>query len=155
MREEMGAENFFLFGMTVEQVEALKARGYNAREYYDKNEELRQAIDQIGGGFFSPEDHNLFRDISNNLVNNDTYMLLADYESYIKVQQKISDTYLDPSKWMEMVILNIAASGKFSSDRTITDYAKEIWGCEPSKAKLAAPYESLQKEQEVIESGHK
>jgi len=152
MREEVGADNFFLFGMTVDEVAELQKKGYNPREYYEKNADLRQCVDQIAGGFFSPEDHNLFSDIINSLMNHDKYMLFADYASYIELQDKVSQTYLDQDKWLPMAAKNIAASGKFSSDRTITQYAREIWGIEPKKDKLPAPYENLQKEQEVVEA---
>jgi len=153
MMEEMGKDNIFIFGMTVDEVEALARKGYNPREYYERNAELKQCIDEIASGFFSPEDPHLFRDIANTLLNNDRFMLLADYEAYIKAQEKVSATYANQDAWMKMSLANIAASGKFSSDRTISQYAREIWGCEPTYDKLPAPYENPQREQEAIESG--
>lgn len=152
MREECGEDSFFLFGLTVEQVEALKNR-YNPREYYDKLPELRQAIDQIAGGFFSPEDAGMFRDLTNSLMGQDRYLLFADFESYIKTQERIGETYMDVPRWMQMVIMNIASSGKFSSDRTIIDYGREIWGVEPTRDKMPAPFQTITEEQQKVEQG--
>jgi starch phosphorylase len=153
MMEEMGIDNIFIFGMTVDEVEALEKKGYNPREYYEKNAELKQCIDEIASGFFSPEDPGLFRDLANNLIHHDKYMLCADYAAYIKAQEKVSQTYANQEQWMKMSLFNIASSGKFSSDRTISQYAREIWGVEPSLEKLPAPYENPQKEVEAVESG--
>ncbi|XP_054154242.1 glycogen phosphorylase-like [Oppia nitens] len=141
MREEMGDENFFLFGLTVEEVEALKQKGYNAWDYYNKNPELRTVIDQINTGFFNPNNPDLFKDVVNVLMNHDRFLVFADFEDYIKVQEKVAEVYTNPEEWTKMTILNIATSGKFSSDRTICDYAREIWGVEPSWEKLPAPHE--------------
>ncbi|XP_017786203.1 PREDICTED: glycogen phosphorylase [Nicrophorus vespilloides] len=140
MAEEMGRENIFIFGMTVEEVEELSKKGYNAYDYYNKNEELRQVIDQIQNGFFSPDNHDEFKDIANILLNHDRFYLLADYEAYIEMQEKVNETYQDSSKWLEMAIHNIASSGKFSSDRTITEYGKDIWDIEPTYEKLPEPH---------------
>uniref|UniRef100_A0A336K387 Alpha-1,4 glucan phosphorylase n=1 Tax=Culicoides sonorensis TaxID=179676 RepID=A0A336K387_CULSO len=140
MAEEMGNENIFIFGMTVEQVEELKRKGYNAYDYYNRNPEIKQCIDQIQGGFFSPNNPNEFRDVADCLMKYDRYYVLADYEDYIKAQDKVSDTYKNQAKWLEMAIHNIASSGKFSSDRTISEYAREIWGVEPSWEKLPDPH---------------
>jgi len=139
MAEEMGNENIFIFGMNVEEVEALKKRGYNAYDYYNKNPEIKQCIDQIQGGFFSPGNPNEFKNLADILLKYDHYYLLADYESYMKSQDEVSKTYQNQAKWLEMSINNIASSGKFSSDRTIAEYAREIWGVEPSWEKLPAP----------------
>jgi len=142
MAEEVGMENIFIFGMTVSDVEALRRKGYNPREYYEKNAELKLAIDQIQGGFFSPEEPNLFSDIIGALLDHgDHYMLLADYESYIKAQEKVDKLFSNPMEWAQKTLLNIAASGKFSSDRTIEQYAKEIWNVEPTLETLPAPFE--------------
>lgn len=141
MAEEVGLDNIFIFGMTVEQVQERYRTGYNPREFYEKNAELKLAIDQIQGGFFSPEDPNLFNDLVDNLINKgDHYMLLADYESFIESQDKVNDLYSKPMEWAKKALLNIAASGKFSSDRTIEQYAREIWNVEPSSEILAAPF---------------
>ncbi|CAG0919438.1 unnamed protein product [Notodromas monacha] len=141
MAEEMGRENIFIFGMTVEEVEDLKRRGYNAWDYYNRIPELKEAVDQIQSGFFSPGNPDEFKDIANVLLNHDRFFLFADYEDYIKSQDLVSETYKDQKKWTEMCIMNIASSGKFSSDRTIAQYGREIWGVEPSWEKLPAPHE--------------
>lgn len=141
MAEEMGNENIFIFGMTVEEVEALKKRGYNAYDYYNKLPEAKQCIDQIQEGFFSPNNPDEFRDIADVLLKWDRFLLLADYESYINMQDYVSKVYQDENKWVEMAIHNIASSGKFSSDRTIAEYAREIWGVEPNWQKLPDPHE--------------
>lgn len=178
MAEEMGHENIFIFGMTVDEVEALKAKGYNAYDYYNRNADIKQCIDQIQGGFFSPGNPNEFKGIADILLKWDGYYLLADYESYIKTQDEVSATYevkhlnihinsdntfllisnhiffiyifsfakQNQKKWLEMAIHNIASSGKFSSDRTIADYARDIWNVEPSWEKLPPPSDPIQKE---------
>lgn len=154
MLEEVGPDNIFIFGMNVDEVNALARKGYNPREYYEKNAELKQCIDEIASGFFSPEDPQLFRELANSLLNHDGYMLLADYEAYIKAQDKVSATYANQDAWMRMSLMNIAASGKFSSDRTISQYAREIWGVEPTRDKLPAPFENPLREQEIVEAGN-
>lgn len=141
MAEEMGNENIFIFGMTVEEVEALQKTGYNAYKYYDNIPELKQCIDQIQNGFFSPGNPHEFKDLADVLLKYDRFYLFADYESYIKTQEKVDETYMNESKWAEMCIMNIASSGKFSSDRTIEEYAREIWGVEPTWEKLPSPHE--------------
>ncbi|TMW54801.1 hypothetical protein DOY81_000034 [Sarcophaga bullata] len=141
MAEEMGNDNIFIFGMTVDEVEALKKKGYNAYDYYNSNPEIKQCVDQIAGGFFSPGNPNEFKNIADILLKYDHYYLLADYEAYIKAQDQVSKTYQNQAKWLEMSINNIASSGKFSSDRTIAEYAREIWGVEPTWTKLPAPEE--------------
>ncbi|KFO60732.1 Glycogen phosphorylase, brain form, partial [Corvus brachyrhynchos] len=139
MAEEAGEENLFIFGMRVEDVEALDQKGYNAREYYESLPELRQAIDQISSGFFSPRDPGCFRDVVNMLMYHDRFKVFADYEAYIKCQGQVDQLFMDPREWTRKVIRNIACSGKFSSDRTITEYAREIWGVEPSATAIPPP----------------
>lgn len=141
MMEEMGEENIFIFGMTVEEVEELKRRGYNAWDYYNRIPELRQCVDQIQSGFFSPNDPNKFRDLVDILMHHDRFYLFADYESYIASQERVSQLYLKPDEWTKKCIMNIASAGKFSSDRTIAEYGREIWGVEPSWEKLPPPHE--------------
>ncbi|XP_050424403.1 glycogen phosphorylase isoform X2 [Adelges cooleyi] len=143
MAEEMGAENMFIFGMTVDDVELLKRKGYNAYTYYESNPELKQCVDQIQNGYYSPNNPDEFKDIVDVLLKWDRFFLLADYEDYIKAQDKVDETYMDQIKWTRMAILNIASSGKFSSDRTITEYARDIWGVEPTWEKLPAPHERI------------
>jgi len=140
MAEEMGNENIFIFGMTVDDVEAVQARGYNAYDYYNECPELKQVIDMIRDGFFTPENVNEFKDVVDLLLHNDRFLTLADFKSYIAAQDEVAATYNDTSKWAEMAIHNIASSGKFSSDRTIAEYAREIWGMEPSYEKLSDPH---------------
>ncbi|XP_062868286.1 glycogen phosphorylase, muscle form [Trichomycterus rosablanca] len=139
MAEEAGEENLFIFGMRVEDVEAMDRKGYNASEYYDRIPELKQAMDQIAGGFFSPKQPDLFKGIVNMLMHHDRFKVFADYEDYIQCQEKVNSLYKKPKEWTKKVILNIAGSGKFSSDRTIAQYAREIWGVEPSLEKIPAP----------------
>lgn len=153
MKEAMGNENIFIFGMTVEEVDKLGASGYKPQEYYQSDPELKQVIDQIASGFFSPENPGLFKDVANSLLHNDKYMLLADYRSYIDSQDKVAACYQNPNEWAKKVVFNIASSGKFSSDRTIEQYATEIWNTPVTKDKLPAPYETPQREQELIEQG--
>jgi starch phosphorylase len=131
--EEVGRENIFIFGMTTEQVNSLKAAGYRPQDYYYRNQELRQAIDMIGNGSFSPGDPQLFRQIVDTLLGTDSYLLLADYVSYIDCQSDVDRLYLQPYEWARTSILNTAGMGKFSSDRTIAEYAREIWGISPEK----------------------
>uniref|UniRef100_A0A674BA93 Alpha-1,4 glucan phosphorylase n=1 Tax=Salmo trutta TaxID=8032 RepID=A0A674BA93_SALTR len=141
MAEEAGEENMFIFGMRVEDVAQMDVEGYDAMTYYENIPELKQAIDQINSGFFSPKQPELFKDVTNMLFNHDRFKVFADYEDYIKSQEKVSELYQNPREWTKMVIKNIAASGKFSSDRTITDYATEVWGVEPTDLKIPPPNE--------------
>ncbi|MFA7062263.1 MAG: glycogen/starch/alpha-glucan phosphorylase [Pedobacter sp.] len=131
--EEVSRENIFIFGMNAEQVNSLKNAGYRPQEYYYRNEELKQAIDQIANGTFSPGDPRLFKPITENLLGSDTYLLLADYASYMNCQGEVDKLYQQPYEWARRSILNTAGMGKFSSDRTIAEYACEIWGIQPEK----------------------
>jgi starch phosphorylase len=131
IREEVSAENFFLFGLTAQEVMDLKARGYNPRDHYNSNEELRTAIDRVSSGYFSHGDGNLFRPLIDELMSLDQYMLLADYTSYIDCQDRISDAWRNQDRWTRMSVLNVARMGKFSSDRSIRDYCRDIWNVEP------------------------
>ncbi|CAH8660524.1 unnamed protein product [Heterobilharzia americana] len=114
MCEEMGRQNMFVFGLTVEQVDALNKKGYRPNEFIDKEPELKQCLEQI-------------RD---------------DYADYMRAQQEVEEAYKDEQRWSRMMLMNIASSGKFSSDRTIREYARDIWGVEPSTIKLPPPFES-------------
>ena len=126
--EEVGEENIFIFGMTADEVTALKQQGYNPWDYYHSQPELKKVLDAISGGTFSPSNPDLFRPIVDLLLNQgDRYMLLADYASYIACQERVSALYTDRDEWARRAILNTAAMGKFSSDRTITEYAMDIW----------------------------
>jgi starch phosphorylase len=136
IREEVGAENFFLFGLTTEQVYALYASGYDPRSYYLGNEELREVIDLIRGGYFSRGDTELFRPLVDGLLYHDPYLLLADFASYVECQQRVSVAYGDAAHWTRMSILNTARSGKFSSDRSIREYCADIWHAKPVPIQL-------------------
>nr|KAF6388526.1 glycogen phosphorylase L [Myotis myotis] len=142
MAEEAGEENLFIFGMRIDDVAALDKKGYNAKEYYEALPELKLAIDQINNGFYSPKQPDLFKDVINMLFYHDRFKVFADYEAYVKCQEKVSQLYMNPKAWNAMVLKNIAASGKFSSDRTIKEYAKDIWNMEPSDLKISLSNES-------------
>ena len=131
IREEVGAENFFLFGLTAEQVVELQAGGYNPRHYYEANPVLREVIDQIASGVFSAGNTDLFRPIVNSLLDQDTYLLLADFQSYVECQYKVAKAFRDQEQWTRMSILNVARMGKFSSDRSIKEYCANIWKATP------------------------
>jgi starch phosphorylase len=131
IREEVGADNFFLFGLTTEQVAACKAVGHNPWHYYDTNPELKRVIDVIASGRFCPEDPNLFLPLLDSLLVDDPYMVMADYAAYIQCQEHVSRCYEDQDRWVRMSILNAARIGKFSADRTIADYARDIWHVQP------------------------
>jgi len=139
IRDAVGAENFFLFGLTTEEVIDRQRTGYSPRAVYDENPRLREVIDLIANGFFSSEDPTLFKPLTDHLLDHDTYMLLADFDAYVKCQGEVSKAYLDPPRWHSMAVKNIAKMGMFSSDRTIREYAKEIWGAEPVEVHLR-PY---------------
>ncbi|MBV6467296.1 MAG: glycogen phosphorylase [Candidatus Brocadia sp.] len=133
IREEVGQENFFLFGLSAEEVHNEKARGYRPRDYYDSNPCLREVIEQIRSGYFSRGDAELFRPLVENLLNHDPFMLLADYQSYIDCQDGVSSAYHDQERWTRMSILNVARMGKFSSDRSIREYCDTIWNIKLTK----------------------
>jgi len=136
IREEVGADNFFLFGLTAEQVYELKARGYNPKEYYDSDPELRDAVEKISSGSFSRGDRNLFKPLVDSLLYDDPYLLFADYRSYVESQGQVGVAYKDPAKWTRMSILNVARMGKFSSDRSIKEYCDKIWIAHPVPVEL-------------------
>lgn len=127
MMEEVGKDNFFIFGLTAQQVNELKAKGYRSRDHYEQHKELKQAIDSIANGVFSNGDQGVFRPLVDNLLGLDHFLLLADYAAYIKCQEEVGKLYLKPQAWARQSILNSAGMGKFSSDRTIAEYAKDIW----------------------------
>ena len=131
IREEVGAENFFLFGLTADQVEELKARGYRPADYYERNAELREVLDFIASGALAGGDANLFRPLVENLLARDPFLVLADYESYVEAQGKVSALWRDPHAWTRQSILNAARMGKFSSDRSIRDYCERVWHVKP------------------------
>jgi starch phosphorylase len=142
IREEVGADNFFLFGLSAAEVYALKAQGYQPMTYYNANPRLRDAIDLIRSGAFSRGDTELFRPLIDGLLNQDPYLLLADFQSYVETQAKVSEAYADTERWTRMSILNTARSGKFSSDRTIREYCADIWQIKPVPIHLLTPAEA-------------
>jgi len=131
IRDAVGAENFFLFGLTAPEVAHAKASGYHPRRYYESNVELREALDLIASGFFTNGDRAVFQPLIESLLERDEYLLLADYQSYVDCQQRVSDTYRDRDRWIRMSILNTARVGRFSSDRSIRDYCRDIWHIVP------------------------
>ena len=133
IREEVGAENFFLFGLTAQEVADKKAAGYHPWEYYNSNPELKLAIDRMAEGFFSRGDKDLFKPLVDSLLGRDEYLLLADYPSYVECQEQVSQTYRNEERWTRMSLLNVARMGKFSSDRAIREYCQNIWHVEPVK----------------------
>ncbi|NWF98918.1 MAG: glycogen/starch/alpha-glucan phosphorylase [Nitrospirae bacterium] len=128
--QEVGEENFFIFGMTAQEIMEIQ-KNYNPHTYYENNKELRTIIKQLSDGHFSPGEPHLFQPIVRALLEHDRFFVLADYESYIKTQEKVSEIYQDKDRWTKMAILNVARSGKFSSDRAIKEYAEKIWHISP------------------------
>ena len=133
IREEVGADNFFLFGLTDQEVKQKRAAGYHPRSVYEANPELRQIGDALAGGEFSHGDRSLFDPLVQSLLNYDSYMLFADYQSYIDCQDRIDQAFSDTAHWTRMSMLNVARIGKFSSDRAIRDYCSDIWKTWPVK----------------------
>ncbi|MDQ7780740.1 MAG: glycogen/starch/alpha-glucan phosphorylase [Planctomycetota bacterium] len=133
IREQVGSDNFFLFGLTVEEVDKIRESGYKPQEHCYKNPELKEALGKIAAGHFSHGDAGLFRPLVDSLLYDDRYMLLADYPSYIQCQDRVGEAYRDEEAWTRMSILNVARMGYFSSDRSIQEYCNEIWKVEPVK----------------------
>ena len=131
IRDAVGAENFFLFGMTVDEVHQRLRERYRPYEYYQSDEELKEAIDAIADGAFSKGDRDLFRPIIDNLLGTDPYMLLADYRSYIDCQGEVGRAWCEPERWTRASILNVARMGGFTSDRAIREYCRDIWRIQP------------------------
>jgi len=131
IREEVGAENFFLFGLTAEQVQSVKARGYRPHEHYEQNATLREVLDYIASGALAGGDSNLFRPLVDNLLWHDPFLVLADYQACVDCQAQVSALWRDPQAWTRKTILNVARLGKFSSDRSIRDYCEQIWHVKP------------------------
>ncbi|WJM85198.1 glycogen phosphorylase [Dickeya chrysanthemi] len=132
MRERVGEDNIFIFGNTTEEVEALRRSGYNPREFYNQDEELHRVLTQIATGVFSPDEPRRYADLFDSLVNfGDHYQLLADYRSYVDSHDKVDDVYRDEDEWTRRTLQNIANMGYFSADRTIQEYADEIWHIKP------------------------
>jgi starch phosphorylase len=135
IREEVGADNFF-FGLTADEVERTKREGYRPSAYADGSAELRDALDLIAGGHFSHGDRELFRPLVENLLQSDPFLLLAEYAGYVACQERVSEAWKDPQRWIRMSILNTARAGKFSSDRAIREYCDRIWDVHPVRIAL-------------------
>jgi glycogen phosphorylase len=127
IRDAVGAENFFLFGLTADEVKSQLESGYAPHRHYEQNAELREVIDMISGGAFSKGDREMFRPLIDSLLERDPFLVLADYESYIDCQADVSTAFRDEDRWTRMSILNVARSGRFSSDRAVREYQQKIW----------------------------
>ncbi|WP_250474489.1 glycogen/starch/alpha-glucan phosphorylase [Caballeronia sp. GAFFF1] len=137
IREEAGAENFFLFGLTAQQVEQTKREGYRPAQYVESNDVLRDALEDIAQGRFSGGDRNVFRPLVDNLMQSDPFLVLADFADYCACQERVSETWGDIQQWTRMSIMNTARSGKFSSDRAIGEYCERIWKASAVRIDLA------------------
>jgi len=137
IRQEVGEENIFIFGLTTEQVREKKAAGYNPREYVERDPRLGAILNLFRTAHFSPEDPGLFTPFIDSLLNQDEYMLLADFSDYVACQQKVSELYRDPDSWTRKAILNVARMGYFSSDRTILEYNRDVWHATPTPITLS------------------
>ncbi|TVP63893.1 MAG: glycogen/starch/alpha-glucan phosphorylase [Leptolyngbya sp. LCM1.Bin17] len=138
IRELVGDDNFFLFGLTTDDVDSLKASGYNPWDYYTSNPQLKEVIDLVQSGFFAKGDPNLFRPLIDKLLHDDPFMLMADYQSYIDCQDRVGAAYQDQEHWSRLSIINAVRMGKFSSDRAIRDYCRDIWKVSPVPVEMMA-----------------
>lgn len=129
--EEVGKDNIFIFGLTSDEVQGLKRNGYRPSDYYERNPELKKIIDMISSGYFSPSNQDLFKPIVDSLLSTDAFMVLADFDAYVRCQSAVWKEFLNQAEWTRKSILNVAGMGKFSSDRSISEYAREIWNAEP------------------------
>jgi starch phosphorylase len=130
IRQAVGAENFFLFGLTAEEVAGVQRSGYCPRDYYNADPILRGAVDAIASGMFSRGDRELYRPLVEQLLNHDPYLVLADFAAYCGAQAEVSRAYADTEQWTRMSILNVARLGRFSSDRSIREYCQQVWRVE-------------------------
>jgi len=136
IREEVGDDNFFLFGLTAEEVERVKHEGYRPGDIIDSNGELREVLELIESGQFSRGDRDMFRPLVDNLRHSDPFLVLADFAAYVACQERASEAWHDTERWTRMSILNTARAGKFSSDRSISEYCREIWRVPPVRVSL-------------------
>jgi starch phosphorylase len=136
IREEVGADNFFLFGLTAEEVQQRKAHGYNPRDIYEQNGTLREVLDFVASGALADGDPNLFRPLVDNLIYSDPFLVLADYQAYIDCQEQVSALWRDRDAWTRKSILNVARMGKFSSDRSIREYCEHVWKVKPISVRM-------------------
>ncbi len=133
IREEVGDDNIFIFGLLADEVVKLKSKGYNPKEYYEKNADLKQVVDMIATNYFNPKEPGIFDDMIRGLMNVDYYLLFADYQSYIDAQDKVSELYTKKEAWTKKSIYNVARCAKFSSDRSVKEYSEKIWKVKPVK----------------------
>ncbi len=136
IRERVGADNFFLFGLTSDEVRDLKSRGYDPGEFYRASRELKEIIGLLSSGLFSRGDRAMFQPIIDSLLTHDEYMIFADYESYISCQQRVSQAFVDRATWTRKSVLNVARTGYFTSDRSIREYCEKIWSAGPVKVTM-------------------
>jgi starch phosphorylase len=136
IRDEVGAENFFLFGLTAQQVSQVKREGYRPARELERNPELKQALELIAAGTFSHGDREVFRPLIDNLCNSDPFLVLADFSDYVACQERVNAAWRDAGHWTRMSILNTARGGKFSSDRAVREYCDDIWNLKPVRIKL-------------------
>lgn len=137
IREEVGEDNFFLFGQRAEQIQQTRAAGYHPRHYYESDAELKAALDALHGGLFSPGQPDLFHPLADDMINHDEFMVLADYQDYVSCQSRVDELWKDPSAWTKKSILNVARMGRFSSDRAIREYCDDVWMLKPVPIELS------------------
>jgi starch phosphorylase len=136
IREEVGDEAFFLFGLRTPEVEALRRGGYRPRDVVERDPELREALDAIAGGVFSRGDRELFAPLLQGLLDHDPFLVLADFRAYLEAQRAVERAWIDRERWARMSIRNVARSGRFCSDRAVTEYARNIWAVAPVDVSL-------------------
>jgi starch phosphorylase len=141
IRQEVGADNFFLFGLSTDAVIEMHERGYRPRSFYERDSELREVLDLVRSGFFSRGDGELFKPLIDGLLNHDPFSVLADFRSYVDCQLIVDKAYANKMQWTRMSILNSARSSLFSSDRTIREYCRDIWRASPVPVRLMTPEE--------------
>jgi starch phosphorylase len=133
--DAVGKENMFLFGLTSDEVTDAR-EGYDPRALVEGNPRLKRILDLIGGGFFRPDEPGCYTPLLDSILGNDEYMVLKDFDSYLEAQELAERIYRDPDTWTRMSIRNVAAMGRFSSDRTVSEYAKEIWEVSPTPIRI-------------------
>jgi starch phosphorylase len=136
IREAVGTEHFFLFGLSADQVRERRLQGYRPHEHYEQNPTLREVLDFIASGALSGGDANLFRPLVDSLLWDDPFLLLADYAAYVECQDRVSALWRDPQAWTRASILSVARMGRFSSDRSIRDYCERVWNVKPVSVTL-------------------
>lgn len=140
IRDAVGERNFFLFGLTTGDAARLHAGGYDPRSVWEAEPELARAIDMIEGGYFSPGEPGRYHDLTHELRYHDPYLLCADFASYVACQEEVDAVYADPCEWARRVIINVANMGRFSADRTIREYAQQVWGVQPMLREVRAQH---------------